>query len=235
MPRLDWVRLPTSWIVDKTGLLNFRWRQDKGANNVAALMTLIVLAHHADDNGTGELIYDQICAATGLSRSKVSGGLAILAAERVIVRKMTGRSTYRLEGYQRNRGWGKLPAKGLYDGDRVAAFDHFHLRRDTELNALKLYLLFVAMRNNALNAARIGYDKIREYTGIRQNKITAAISFLTSVGLVYVEAGRSRPGERPTAHAYRLVHLDPYRHAGTTRRSDAAEIEDLEETHLPAG
>jgi DNA-binding transcriptional ArsR family regulator len=218
MVRLDWVRLPTNWIVDERGLLNFRWRKDKGANNVAALMTLAILAHHADDNGTGELTYDQISTATGLSRSKVSGGLATLAAERIIVRKINGRSTYRLEGYQRNRGWGKLPAKGLYDGNKVAAFDHFHLRRDTELNALKLYFLFVAMRNNALNAARIGYHKIREYTGIRQNKITAALSFLTSVGLVYVESGRSRLAERPTAHAYRLVHLDPYRHPGTTQR-----------------
>jgi DNA-binding transcriptional ArsR family regulator len=218
MPRLDWVRLPTNWIVEQSGLLNFRWQKDKGANNVAALMTLIVLAHHADSNATGELIYDQICAATGLSRSKVSGALATLVAEHIIVRKMNGRSTYRLDGYQRNRGWGKLPARGLYDEGRVAAFDHFHLRRDTELNALKLYLLFVAMRNNALNAARIGYDKIREHTGIRQNKITAALSFLTSVGLVYVETGRSRLGERPTAHAYRLVHLDPYRHPGTTMR-----------------
>jgi DNA-binding transcriptional ArsR family regulator len=216
--RLDWVRLPTNWIVQEKGLLNFRWQKDKGANNVAALMTLIVLAHHADDDGVGELIYDQICGATGLSRSKVSMGLATLAAEHIITRKMNGRSTYRLQGYQRNRGWGKLPARGLYDGDRVAAFDHFHLRRDTELNALKLYLLFVAMRNNALNTARIGYEKMREYTGIRQNNITAAISFLTSVGLVYVESGRSRLGERPTAHAYRLVHLDPYRHPGTTLR-----------------
>lgn len=57
MARLDWVRLPTNWIVEKRTLLNFRWQKDNGANR-AALMTLIVLAHHADDNGTGELIYD---------------------------------------------------------------------------------------------------------------------------------------------------------------------------------
>ena len=76
-------------------------------------MTLNVLAHHGDDDGAGELIYNQICAATGLSRSKVSMGLATLAAERIIIRKMNGRSTYRLRGYQRNRGWGKLPARGL--------------------------------------------------------------------------------------------------------------------------
>src|SRR5262245_8922013 len=101
MARLDWVRLPTNWIVEDTGLLNFRWHKHKGANNVAALMTLIVLAHHANDTGRGELIYDQICAATGLSRSKVSGGLATLAVQRIIVRKMNGRSTYRLERYQR--------------------------------------------------------------------------------------------------------------------------------------
>lgn len=56
----------------------------------------------------------------------------MLAAEQIIVRKMNGRSTYRLEGYQRKRGWGKLPARGLYDGDRIAAFDHFHLRRETD-------------------------------------------------------------------------------------------------------
>jgi hypothetical protein len=68
----------------REGLLNSRWQKDKSANNVAALITLIVLAHHADENGTGQPIHDQICAATGLSRSKVSGGLATLTAERLI-------------------------------------------------------------------------------------------------------------------------------------------------------
>ena len=46
----EWVRLPSTWI-EAGGLREFRWRPG-GADNVAALLALSVIAHNADDTGT---------------------------------------------------------------------------------------------------------------------------------------------------------------------------------------
>jgi hypothetical protein len=74
MSMRDWVRLPTGWIRDH-GLTEFRWAGPDKADHTAALMVLAVIAHHADDqSGIARRTYDQLGAATGLSRAKISGG-----------------------------------------------------------------------------------------------------------------------------------------------------------------
>jgi hypothetical protein len=221
----EWVRLPTDWIMQDEGLRRLRWTQDTGSNNVAALMSLAVIAHHAEDeSGNAKLTYDTICAATGLSRAKVAGGLAVLEKLEVVNRNGLGRSVYSLANYRLQGGWGKLPADGLYRGGRIDAFEEFYLRRLVELNALKIYFLVVAARNNGTNLAHIGYEKISQHTGIAQNKIKQATSMLAAVGLVYVEHVPSRESEFGISNAYRLAHLDSYRHMGTTGRKLMADV-----------
>lgn len=129
MERPQWVRLPTDWIRVHRGLKNFEWKLRKGADNVAALILLIVIAHHADaDNGLAKLNYDQLQQLTELSRAKIAAGLAVLTAQSLIIRDDEGRSSYRLAHYNLSGGWGKLPAQGLYKYG-VAVFRDFHLRR----------------------------------------------------------------------------------------------------------
>ena len=107
----DWVRLPTRWIQDG-GLRSFRWSPTEGASHAAALMTLVALAHHADDQTMSAAItYDQLTASTTLSRAKVSAGLKMLEAQRIIVRKTNGRSSFQITGYDPTKDWGKLPAR----------------------------------------------------------------------------------------------------------------------------
>jgi hypothetical protein len=215
----EWVRLPTDWIIQEGGLRRFRWAQDTGSNNIAALMSLAVIAHHAEDeSGNARVTYDTFCTATSLSRAKIAGGLAVLEKLEIVSRNELGRSGYGLANYRLQGGWGKLPADGLYRGDRIDAFEAFHLRRAVELNALKIYFLVVAARNNKTNVAHIGYEKISEHTGIAGNKIKPAISFLAVLSLVYVEQVPSKQSEYGISHAYRLAHLDSYRHMGTTGR-----------------
>lgn len=217
MNMMEWVRLPTDWIRAEK-LKQLCWKAGEGSDNLAGLMLLVAIAHHTEqDTGVTRLSYDQIEEATGISRAKIAAGLSVLEKNEILERNI-GRSVHRLANYDKNRGWGKLPAKGLYIGKRIDAFDEFNLRKKVELDAMKIYLLFVAMRSNETNLAKIGFEKISEYTGVYRNDIKHAMSFLAASGLVYVEHVPSNTNNYGIANAYRLAKLEPYRHMGTTGR-----------------
>lgn len=213
----EFVQLPTEWI-EQGGLKEFRWMAGQGADNIAALMVLASIAHKADRvTGLARVTYDQFELATDLSRAKVASGLDVLAKQRLIDREPAGRSTYQLADYG-DVPWGKLPAKGLYRNGRITAFTEFTLRKQVELNALKLYFLIVARRGRDTNLANLSYDKITDYAGIDRSKLRSAISYLAALGLVHVEQTYSNASEFGVSNAYRLAHIDPYSHAGTSAR-----------------
>ncbi len=222
-----WVRLPSAWIQDGR-LVELRWEHGgRGSDNIAALMTLTVIAHEADQRtGVARLTYDALCALTGLSRAKISNGLDVLRRMNVVERGPEGaRSTYHLVGYTPDRNWAKLPARSMYHADSVAAYAHFQLRTAVELEALKLFFLFVAQRDRETNLASIGYDKIASYTGVRRERIKAAISFLASFPLIYVEHVPIGTSAHGVSNAYRIVGVDAYRHMGTRGRAmNAADL-----------
>jgi DNA-binding transcriptional ArsR family regulator len=216
---LDWVRLPTGWIQEH-GLDAFRWGAGVGSDNVAALMTLVAIAHHADQqSGTAIITYDNLTLATGLSRSKVSAGLSVLSNHALIDRAPSGRSSFTLRNFDPTRGWSKLPARQLYSAGAISAFGEFKLRNSAELNAMKLFLLFVARRGNDTNLANISYDKITEYSGLDRSRIKQGLSVLAVAGLVHIERTASDISEFGVANAYRIPHLDPYAHMGTRGRT----------------
>jgi hypothetical protein len=214
MPLREWVRFPSTWI-ERGGLKDLRWGAG-GANNTAALMVLMVIAHHAEDaTGLATLTYNRLCTATDLSRAKVAGGLDVLERIDVVRRAPAGRSTLQLVDYDPKRDWCKLPARKLYDAGRVAAFKDFRLRRASELDALKLYLLFAARRGRDTNMAHLSYDKIYDYSRVPENRIKTAISYLAVIPLIYVEHLRSAARPGALFNAYRLVGLDTRVHMGT--------------------
>lgn len=218
-----WVQFPTGWIANG-GLKPFRWEKEKGANNVAALMSLMVLGHHANEAGIVTLTYDELCRATHLSRTKVAAGLNVLEGANIITRNGLERSHYAITEYA-SKPWGKIPMKGLYVHGGVAAFREFHLRQRTELDALKLYFLTVARRNNETNIANMSYDTISEYSGIERGRIKSAASLLAALGLIHVEHVPSEISEYGVSNGYRLTHLEPYAHMGTKGRGmDAADF-----------
>ena len=94
---MNWVRLPSGWIRKRKELREFRWTPLEGANNIAALMKLMVIAHHADkDSGVAKLTYDELSGYTDLSRAKVSGGLKSLEKQKIVERYSMGRSTFQV-------------------------------------------------------------------------------------------------------------------------------------------
>jgi hypothetical protein len=215
----EWIRLPSGWI-QKGGLRALQWSgRGSGSNNTAALMALTVIAHNANrEGGVARLTYDALCSATGLCRAKLSKGLDVLEDNKVIEREPEGRSTYRLSNFNPKGPWAMMPANSMYSGGRIISFDDFQLRSATELNALKLYFLFIARRGSDTNMANISYDKIEEYAAVERSKIKAAISRLALIPLIYVEQLPSRRNELGFANAYRIVGLNPYKHMGTQGR-----------------
>lgn len=217
-----WIKLPNRWI-ENGGLRDFRWARGEGADNLAALMGLTVISHHIDaDSGIARLTYDELCAMANMSRPKLSAGLCVLAERGLIEREPDGRSSYRLADYDPEGGWAKFPARGLYQQGTIAAFINFRLRLRAELEGLKLYFLFASRRDRTTNMAKITYDKIEGYSGLARNDIRRALTLLAANALVHIEHVPSTVSENGVASAYRLAHLDPYHHMGTSgRRADS--------------
>lgn len=222
MIRQAWVKFPTGWIErrDHVALKQFRWGRDgEGSTNVAALMVLMVFAHHCHpDNGYVRMTYDELHIATGLSRAKISAALKCLVERELVSREGSSGRVYRVVDYDPEEGWAKLPHAGLYRNGVVTAFRDFSLRKVTELDALKAYLLYVARRGRDTNQANISYDKIYEFSGIPQTRIRAANSVLINAGLINVQQVVSRHSEHGISNAYSLTHLDSKTHPGTYGR-----------------
>lgn len=231
----EWVKMPSYWVRDKDNLPlpDLKWIGAKKADQIAALMIYIILVQHANDSVTKDkkeiglcsLTYTDIGDISGLSRAKISGGIKVLVNLQVISEISEGRNNiYKITNYGANSGWAKLPARGLYDKniEKINAFHQFHLRTKNELNAIKIYLLIVSLRNNSINYAQVGYSKISEYTGIHRNEIKTAISLLINIDLIQVDSISSEINEYSTVNMYRLTKLEPYKHRGTTAKDIAA-------------
>jgi hypothetical protein len=221
MSMKSWVRLPSGWI-NEMRLKEFRWGSGDGSSNVAALMVLTVIAQNADEtNGVTKFTYDQLQNATGLSRAKISEGIGVLRGLKLIGRSKTKRSTYKLYGYRpaTEGGWAKFPANKMYNSSgNIVAFSDFKLRSRAELEALKLFFLFVARRDIGTNRATISYPKIYEYTGVDPLRIKAALSILATHSLIYIEQRPSTTNINGVSNSYRIAGIDPRNHAGTTSR-----------------
>ncbi len=224
-----WTKLPTAWI-DEGGLRHFRWSADEGSNCEAALMAFTVILNHMErDTGITRLTYDDLTDMANLSRAKLAAGLDFLEAQKLVDRAPLGRSTYKVANHNVQSGWAKFPAKGLYSSGRVAAFTDFRLRRRAELDALKLYFLLAARRNNKTNAAHIGYDKLHRYSAVPNDRIRTALSLLINNGLIHTDRHISTINEKGFSNSYRLTHLSPRQHPGTTGRGlDPADIAEAE-------
>lgn len=228
----DWVMMPSYWIRDKesTPLRNMKWSGPDKTDNIAALMLFIAMNHHANNFitidrpkiGRCVLTYTQLTCITGLSRAKVASGLRVLKKLGIISEINQGgrNNIYQIENYGANSGWAKLPAKGMYSEDlqKINAFQKFHLRSKNELNALKIYYIIIAFRNNDSNYATISYEKIVHYTGINRNEIKAALSLIINLGLIHVDT-RVSEVDYNTVNMYRLCYLESYKHRGTTARN----------------
>ena len=213
-----WSRTPTDWI-RSGGLKAFRAGRHIGVS-IAALKLLFAIILHAENN-TGELVgenqgsaalsYDELASLTDLSRAMIAHGTRYLEKTGIatIVRGRRGSpNRYLLADYAAGKPWAKIPNKKWFRhafADRIATLHDISCRRECDLNALRVYLLFCAFANNRSHVAMIGYEKIEEYSGIATGKIRAAISMLVELGLVSVD--RDKDPEDKLNHPNKYIIL----------------------------
>ncbi len=216
----SWAKLPSMWI-EANGLLELRWADGDGSANAAALMVLTAIAHAADSRaGSAILTYNDFEHKLGISRTKIAAGLSVLEELKLLTRDER-RSVYQMVGFPEEKagGWAKFPVRRMLSTDgTIRPFKDFTLRKRTELDALKLFFLFVARRSSTTNLAHLSYESIQERSGIDQSKIKPALSLLATHEMVYAEPQPRMEGGIGVSHAYRIVGVDPTIHAGTTNR-----------------
>ena len=224
-----WAQLPSKWILEGE-LTDFRWQTHKG-NATAALLILIALcllqnlaklpskrkdAPVVPGGREVRASYDALMAMTNVSRAKVSAGLKLLKHYEVIEATAT-RGVYRLTDVSTPGSWCKLPQSFLLGRVEIISFaKHLRLRSPSELDALKIYLLMLALRNRKTEDAWVGYDKIITLTGVDRNRVATAKSHLYAWGLMAERVVDVDPMGRNTGKPVTL-----YRIIGLSRLADA--------------
>lgn len=227
---LPWSRLPPEWVLDGR-LTQLTWKEH-GAASTAALLLLLPLAHFmaltptpTNPYGSVRLSFTQLADITGVSRPLIRPALDLLSRRLGVIHieEATLGAGHRYAfTADTQRRFSKVPARPLYNmnADRLLIADYFKLRSKTELHALKLYYLFVVMRDESTNYAAVRYDLIEKYTGVRQSEVKRANSHLINAGLINIDQIQS--AENAYRHnAYRIVGIKPRIHAGTQNLAEA--------------
>jgi len=215
-----WSRLPTLWIHSQ-GLASFRGGRRRGGS-IAALKLYVAILLNAENNASGEagsnqgsaaLSYDVLAEMTDLSRAMIAQAGRLLIREGLVQIDKGGRGSpnrYRLVGYEKTHPWGKVANRRWFGSplkEGIATLHNLSCRRECDLNALKLYLLFCAFAHNFTHVAMIGYDKIEDYTGIATNRIRQGLSVLIEHGLISVDREKSADDKRNHPNRYKILGL----------------------------
>lgn len=73
---------------------------------------------------------------------------------------------------------------------------HVALKNRSSLDAMKLYMLLLSLRDRNYNVSRASYNTIREYTGMRKEEISVAVQVLLGAQLIRLARDEEVPLER---------------------------------------
>jgi hypothetical protein len=190
-----WVKMPTRWIWDGRMAEQFRWGNSvvTKSTTIAALQLWVTMLTRAEEIKSKEgkviqltdLTYDGLMEITGMSRKLVSCGLDALEETRLIERKGIGRRNLYLIQDCTNGYWCKLPARALYDEEqKIRAFHTFQRRSMCEMDAMKLFLYYAAVRDKDRQYTIASFKTISQKTSVPENRITRANAFLLNATLL---------------------------------------------------
>jgi len=189
--------MPSQWIFDR-GLRDFTWFKNTNQSRstaIAALQLYIAMLTQADTNwaeGDDRLIcglsYEELKERTGLSRQLIALGIQALDETKLIeVARIGVRNRYEILGFDIHQGWCKVPARALYNTPnprKIVGFQLFTKRSMHELDALKLFLYYAAIRGNFDRYSVVTYETINKQTGVPLKRIAKANAFLVAAGML---------------------------------------------------
>lgn len=210
-----WAQLPTKWV--HTGVLSeyFKWGSSasaSGAGSIAALQLLVTLATQAElvsevglQYRVATPTYDELMRAAGLSRKLISSGLTHLSDTGLLeIERVGHRNSYYLTGYEEH--WCKLPARALYNGDKIFGFHAFHKRAVCELHAMKLFIYYAVIRDRITAYSTASFETIHKRTGVIEKMIPRANSVLINAGLLSrIDKDSIEGSKRKEPNKYYLV------------------------------
>lgn len=181
---------------DLPGLSYLRWREHKGGAT-AAIMVLFALAikSNLDQKTLGRrsgiqviATYEDLMTLTNLSRGPIAKGLKLLRELGAITTVKNGNGCiHSLVGIDTPGKYCELPQGYLLDGqpvmNRLKGL-HTAIKNRSSLDAMKLYMLLLALRDRESNVARASYSTIHAYTGMRSGDISVAVQLLQGAQLI---------------------------------------------------
>ncbi|HDR1345866.1 TPA: hypothetical protein QB387_002154 [Pasteurella multocida] len=183
MNKKGFCALPNEWIRNK--MLKEFIATIKRGESIAALKCLLTLNLCMDfySYTTSEISYSELEKVTNLSRPMVLAGIKILLSRNIIEieKESSGRKARVYKLVKMDGKWSRVPR------DKIIGFiKNINNRGISSLSALKIYLVLLTVRNNESDIVNIGYEKIRDYTGLQSKDIKPGLQVLYEHKLIAV-------------------------------------------------
>jgi len=229
MAKLQWAKFPTQWLKPSTSgddeeqhfpLTELQWARYSGTA-IAAVLVLMVLSirlnqSHKDKafaagavrSTSVAVTFEDLREMTGLAKASISGALTLLEGFAAIQTERRGRAnSYKLVGLDQDGGWCQLPQGWLLNRDGTFKLKSI-LRNRRALNALKVYLLLMHLRNNKHNTTAVSFTAITRWTGVRREDLPNALSTLSMMHLARISFDRDiRHRKGDNSHRYSVLGL----------------------------
>lgn len=192
MKKLNWAEMPSTWCTNGK-LKELTWGKNDTAASIGALKIYILLCLlgskqklQGKDKIISDLSYDEIGEGTGLSRAVIARSIKKLQEHGLIVCMGNARQRkYEVVKTKPNGGWCKLPCKPIFgEGLKIKPFYQLHNRYQIELDALRLYLYLLSIRDNDEPYTKVSLAKVIEKTGIQLHEVPNAAALLHTIGLL---------------------------------------------------
>lgn len=224
---MSFVRIPTTWI--HKGLLDDFNVRSAGVLELKVYFALLIAKGQYQQRTRHEAqsfpaTIDEISSLAHVSRPHAVEGLRLLR-KRLLIK--VGRSEWRKAGVGHRTKFHQLRGDPIpffkFPWEWVAEsglLKHLRLNTRASLNALKVYLLLGAFRDNKSGVSRMSHDTMRRY-GVNHNAIREAVDLLIQARLV----GLHRSESRAMSNQYRLTGMDLRWQRGSADLEQAAVAE----------
>lgn len=192
MKKMNWAEMPSTWCTNGQ-LRLLTWGKSDIAASIGALKIYILFCLlgikqqlQGKEKIIAHLSYDEISEGTGLSRAVIARSIKKLQEHALITCMGNARQRkYEVVKVKTNGGWCKLPCRPLFgEGIKIKPFYQLHNRYLIELDALRLYVYLLSIRDNDEPYTKVSLTKVSEKTGIQTHEVQNAAALLNTIGLL---------------------------------------------------
>ena len=195
--------IPWDWI-DARRLPEFSPKKgDVGILAAALKAALAIGAYRNFTTGDTVLSCQDIVKITGASKPMVISGIALLDALKIIEihgRAHRNTNVYRFRDFPgESNSFRKVPQDAICMG-----LPQLKARHPSVVDALRLYLAMIYLRENSTSKATVSHERLVHYTGVRPEDVARGNSLLVVSGLIQIRTAEltafSRTGHPPNEY-----------------------------------